>query len=35
MTQGRPETKVATLLLGNDRNNVIPDKVLSYFELQV
>ena len=30
-TQMRREVKVGTLLLGNDKNNVIADKVLSYF----
>ena len=31
MTQGRREIKVGTLLLGNDKNYVIANKVLSYF----
>ena len=31
MTQRRKEVEVGTLLLGNDKNNVIADKVLSYF----
>ena len=31
MTQMRKEVEVGTLLLGNDKNNVIADKVLSYF----
>ena len=30
-TQGREEVEVGTLLLGNDKNNVIADKVSSYF----
>ena len=30
-TQGRQEVEVGTLLLGNDKNNVIADKVSSYF----
>ena len=30
-TQGRRGVKVGTLLLGNDKNKVIVDKVLSYF----
>ena len=30
-TQGRREKEVGTLLLGNDKNNVTADKVLSYF----
>ena len=30
-TPGRREVEVATLLLGNDENKVIADKVLSYF----
>ena len=30
MTQGRREVEVGTLLLGNDKNNVIADKLLSY-----
>ena len=29
-TQGRREVEVGTLLLGNDKINVIADKVLSY-----
>ena len=32
MTQGWREVEVGTLLLGNDKNNVITDKVLSYFQ---
>ena len=28
---GMREMEVGTLLLGNDENNVIPDKALSYF----
>ena len=31
-TQGRKEVEVGTLLLGNDKNNVIVNKVLSCFE---
>ena len=31
MILGRREVEVGTLLLGNDKNNVIADKVLSYF----
>ena len=31
MTQGRREVEVGTLLLGNDKNNIITEKVLSYF----
>ena len=31
MTQGRSQVEVGTLLLGNDKTNVIADKVLSYF----
>ena len=31
MAQGRREVEVGTLLLGNDKNNVITEKVLSYF----
>ena len=31
MTQGRREVEVGTLLLGNEENNVIANKVLSYF----
>ena len=31
MTQGSREMKVGTYLLGNDKNNVIVNKVLSYF----
>ena len=30
-TQGRRKVEVGTLLLGNDKNNVIVDKILSYF----
>ena len=30
MTQGRREVEVGTLLLGNDKKNVIADKLLSY-----
>ena len=30
MTQGRKEVEVGTLLLGNYKNSVIADKVLSY-----
>ena len=30
-TKGRREVDVGTLLLGNDKNNVIVDKKLSYF----
>ena len=30
-TQRREEVEVGTLLLGNDKNNVIADKVSSYF----
>ena len=30
-TKGKMEVEVATLLLGNDGNNVIANKVLSYF----
>ena len=30
MTQGMREVEVGTLLLGNDKNNVIVDKVFSY-----
>ena len=29
--QVKGEVEVGTLLLGNDKNNVIADKVLSYF----
>ena len=32
MILGRREVEVGTLLLGNDKNNVIADKVLSYFQ---
>ena len=32
MTQGRREVEVGTLLLGNDKNNVVADKVSSYFQ---
>ena len=31
MSQGRREVEAGTLLLGNDKNNVIADKVLNYF----
>ena len=31
ITHGKREVKVGTLFLGNDKNNVIADKVLSYF----
>ena len=31
MKQGRREVEVGTLLLANDKNNVIADKVLSSF----
>ena len=31
MTQGRREVEVDALLLGNDKNNVITEKVLSCF----
>ena len=31
MILGRREVEVSTLLLGNDKNKVIADKVLSYF----
>ena len=31
MTQGKKEVEVGTLLPGNDKNNIIADKVLSYF----
>ena len=30
MTQGTKEVEVGTLFLGNDKNNIIADKVLSY-----
>ena len=30
-TQGRKEVEVCTVLLGNDKNNVIADKVSHYF----
>ena len=30
MTQGRREVEVGTLLLGNDKNNVIANKLLIY-----
>ena len=30
MTQGMKEVKVGTLFLGNDKNNIIADKALSY-----
>ena len=29
--RGEEKVEVGTLLLGNDKNNVIADKVLSYF----
>ena len=32
-TQGRKEVDVDILLLGNDKNNVITNKVLSYFSV--
>ena len=32
MTQGRRDVEVGTLLLVNDNNNVIANKVLSYFQ---
>ena len=28
---GRRKVEVGTILLGNDKNNVVADKVLSYF----
>ena len=31
MTQGKREVEVGLLLLGNDENSVIANKVLSYF----
>ena len=31
MAQERKEVEVGTLMLGNDKNNVIGNKVLSYF----
>ena len=31
LRQGRREVEVGTLLLGNDKSNVIADDVLSYF----
>ena len=31
LLQGRREVEVGTLLLSNDKNNVIAEKVLSYF----
>ena len=31
-TQGKREVEVGTLLLGNDKSNIIVDKVLSYFQ---
>ena len=31
ITQCRKEVEVGTFLLGNDKNNVITEKVLSYF----
>ena len=30
-TQGRGKVEVGTLLLGNDKNSVIANKILSYF----
>ena len=30
-SQGRREVEASTLLLGNDKNKVIADKVLNYF----
>ena len=30
MIQGMKEVEVGTLFLGNDKNNIIADKVLSY-----
>ena len=30
-TQGRREVEVGTLLLGNEKNDVVNEKVLSYF----
>ena len=32
MTHGKLDVKVGTLLLGNDKNNVIADKALCYFK---
>ena len=32
MKQGTKKVEVGTLLLGNDKNSVIVNKVLSYFE---
>ena len=31
MTQGKREVELGALLLSNDKNNVIAEKVLSYF----
>ena len=31
ITQGRREVEVGTLLLGNEKNDVVNEKVLSYF----
>ena len=31
MTLGRKEVEVSTILLGNDKNNVIVNYLLSYF----
>ena len=31
MKQGRREVEIYTLLLGNDKKNIIANKVLSYF----
>ena len=31
LQHGRKELEVATVLVGNDKNNVIADKVLRYF----
>ena len=31
-TQGRKEVEVGTLLLGNDKNDVTANKLLSYFQ---
>ena len=31
MTQGKKEVEVGILLLGNDKNNVIANYLLSYF----
>ena len=31
-TQGRKEVEAGTLLLGNDKNNVTANKLLSYFQ---